>query len=72
MEPNGHHLNMIWVSGGRQSRKCPACSCCAHGVSRDNSLNNTNNNDNRIFGLNILCFIQVTVLAWTLGAELEA
>jgi len=29
------------------------------------------NNNNQIFGLNILCIIQVTVSAWTLGAELE-
>ena len=56
----------------RQLIKCPACSCCAHVVSRENSLNNTNNDNNRIFDLNILCVIQVTVSAWTLGAELEA
>ena len=62
------------TGGIRQLIKCPACSCCVHGVSRENSLNNmnnmnNNNNNNRIFGLNILCVIQVK---WTLGAELEA
>jgi len=62
------------TGGVRQLIKCPTCSCCAHGVSRENSLNNTNNNNNNncIFGLNILCVIQVIVSAWTLGAELEA
>jgi len=35
-------------------------------------MNNNNSNNNRIFGLNILCVIQVTISAWTLGAELEA
>jgi len=59
------------TGGIRQLIKYPASSCCAHGVSHENSLNNTNNN-NHIFGLNILCVIQVTVSAWTLGAELEA
>jgi len=45
-----------------------------HGVSRENSLNtnSNNNNNNRIFGLNILYVIQVTVSAWTFGAEREA
>jgi len=42
------------TGGVRQLIKCPVCSCCAHGVSHENSLNNTYNN-NRIFGLNILC-----------------
>ena len=61
------------TGGVRQLIKCPACSCCAHGVSRENSLNNMNIIlNNRIFGLNVLCVIQVTASAWTLGAELEA
>jgi len=60
------------TGGVRQLIKYPASSCCAHGVSCENSLNNNNNNNNRIFGLNILHVIQVTVSAWTLGAELEA
>ena len=60
------------TGGVRQPIKYPTSSCCAHGVSRENSLNNMNNKNNRIFGLNILCVIQVTVSAWTLGAELEA
>jgi len=61
------------TGGVRQLIKCPTCFCCAHGVSHKNSLNNANNNNNnRIFGLNILCVIQVTVSAWTVGAELEA
>ena len=50
------------TGGVRQLIKCPACSCCAHGVSRENSFKNTNNNDNnnnRIFDLNILCVIWV-------------
>ena len=63
------------TGGVRQLVKFPACSCCAHGVSHENSLNNmniNNNNNNRIFTLNILCVIQVIVSAWTLGAELKA
>ena len=60
------------TGGVRQLIKSPASSCCAHGVSGENSLSDTNNNNNNpcIFGLN--CVIQVTVSAWTLGAELEA
>jgi len=61
------------TGGVMQLIKCPACSCCAHGVSRENSLINTNNNNNDnpcIFGMN--CVIQVTVSAWALGGELEA
>ena len=34
--------------------------------------NNNNSNNYRIFGLNILRIIQVTVSAWPLEAELEA
>ena len=34
--------------------------------------NNNNSNNYRIFGLNILHIIQVTVSAWPLEAELEA
>ena len=44
------------TGGVRQLITCPACSCCAHGVSYEN-LNNNNNNNNRIFSLNILCVI---------------
>ena len=40
------------TGGVRQLTKCPTCSYCAHDLSRENSLNNTNinNNNNRIFG----------------------
>jgi len=63
------------TGGVKQLTKYPTCSCCAHGLSRENSLNNTNinnNNNNRIFGQNFLHVIQVTVSAWLLGAELKA
>jgi len=57
----------------RQLTKCPTCSYCAHDLSRENSLNNTNINNNDCFiGLNILRVIQVKVSAWPHGAELEA
>jgi len=61
------------TGGVRQLTKSPTCSYCAHGLLRENNLNNTNinnnNNNNRIFSLNIL---HVIVSAWPLGAELEA
>ena len=62
------------TGGVRQLTKCLTCSYCAHDLLHENSLNNTNinNNNNRIFSLNILHVIQVKVSAWPLGAELEA
>ena len=70
------------TGGVRQLIKCPTCFCCAHGVSRENSLNkmnnifflflNNSNDNNHILGLNIFCVIQITVSTWSLGAELES
>jgi len=62
------------TGGVRQLTKCPTCSYYAHDLSRENSLNNTNinNNNNHIFDLNILRVIQVKISAWPLGAKIEA